>query len=534
MKVGSLRTGSLKTGPQKAGPQKTGPQKIGPRIGPLRTGPLGTLLAALLVLAALVVPREPAELLRLPVEGLLGVVLLLLLPARAVRPVATVAGIGLGLVAVVGILDAGFRTVLNRPFDPLLDATSVGAAVEFVAGSAGSVAAVAAALGAVGLAIGILLAVSVSVRHLAGVVRSARRPVGRAVGVLVPVWVACALAGAPVASAAAALLVRDHAVQVRDGLADRAVFAAELAADPYRDVDGLLTGLAGKDVVVAFVESYGRDALADPRVGAVLADGTADLEAAGFAARSGFLTSPVSGGNSWLAHATFLSGLRVHDQRRYAALTSSDRLTLTGAFGGAGWRTVGVMPGTTREWPEAGFYGYDRVLDFAALGYRGPDHGWATVPDQYTLAALTDRELAPGHGPVMAEVELVSSHTPWAYVPPVLDWADVGDGAVFHDVAPGPAEYGAAVAYSVESLVSWAATQGDDDLVLVVLGDHQPGPAVIGEGATADVPITVIARDPAVLDRVAAWDWTPGLRPAPTAPVWPMEAFRDRFLGAFR
>lgn len=493
---------------------------------------LRTAAAALVVLAALVVPREPAELLRIPVEGLLGVVLVLLLPARAVRPGATVAGIGLGLVAVVGILDAGFRTVLDRPFDPLLDATSVGAAVEFVAGSAGPVAAVGAVLGAAGLAIGVLLAAVVSVRHLAGVVRSSRRPVARGVAVLVPVWVACALAGAPVASAAAALLVRDHAVQVRDGLADRAVFAAELAADPYRDVHPLLTGLAGRDVVVAFVESYGRDALADPRVAAVLAGGTADLEAAGFAARSGFLTSPVSGGNSWLAHATFLSGLRVDDQRRYTALTASDRLTLTRAF--AAHRTVAVMPGTTREWPEAGFYGYDRVLDFAALGYRGPDHGWATVPDQYTLAAFTDRELTPGHAPVMAEVALVSSHTPWAYVPPVLDWADVGDGSVFHDVAPGPAEYGAAVAYSVESLVSWAATRADDDLVLVVLGDHQPGPAVIGQGATADVPITVIARDPAVLDRVAAWGWTPGLRPAPTAPVWPMETFRDRFLAAFR
>lgn len=489
---------------------------------------LRSAAAALVVLAALVVPREPAGLLRIPVEGLLGVVVVLLLPARAVRPVATAGGLGLGVVAVVGILDAGFRAVLNRPFDPLLDATSVGAGIEFVAGSSGPVAAVGAVLGAVVLAVAVLLAITLAGRHLAGVVRGHRRPALRTVAALVPVCIVAALAGTPVASAGAALLVREHAVQVRDGLADRAVFAAELAADPYRDADGLLAGLAGKDVVVAFVESYGRDALADPRVDAVLTDGVA-----GFDARSGFLTSPVSGGNSWLAHATFLSGLRVDDERRYAALTASDRLTLTGAFGAAGHRTVGVLPGTTREWPEAAFYGYDQVLDHSALGYRGPDHGWATVPDQYSLAAFTERELTPGHAPLMAEVALVSSHAPWAYVPPLLDWADVGDGSVFHDVAPGPAEYGAAVAYSLESLTSWAATHGDDDLVLIVLGDHQPGPAVIGEGRTADVPITVLARDPAVLDRVAAWAWTPALRPAPGAPVWPMESFRDRFLAAF-
>ena len=42
-----------------------------------------------------------------------------------------------------------------------------------------------------------------------------------------------------------------------------------------------------------------------------------------------------------------------------------------------------------------------------------------------------------------------------------------------------------------------------------------------------------MASDPAVLDRIAAWDWQDGLLPGPAAPVWPMDAFRDRFLDAF-
>lgn len=490
-----------------------------------------TALAAAVVLVALVVPRDPLGVLRLPVEGLLLVALLLLLPARAVRPAATVAGVGLGLVAVLAVLDAGFRAVLARPFDPLLDAASVGAGVEFVAGSAGPLAAVGAVLGAVVVAIGLVVGVALAVRHLAPLAVAHRRTAARTVAVLAPVWVVAALLGAPVASAGAALLVRDHAVQVRDGLADAETFAAELAADPHRDTDGLLSALQGKDVVVAFVESYGRDAV--DLVGPHLDTGSRDLDAAGFASRSGFLTSPVTGGNSWLAHATFLSGLRVDDQRRYAALVDSDRTTLTSAFGDAGWRTVGVMPGTTREWPEAAFYGYDTVHDYPALSYRGPDHGWATVPDQYTLAAFQRAERDAAHAPLMAEIALVSSHAPWAYVPPVLDWAAVGDGSVYHGVAPGPAEYAGSIAYSLDSVVSWVRTYGDDDLVLLVLGDHQPSAAVTGGGATADVPISVVTRDPAVLDRVADWDWTPGLRPAPDAPVWPMEGFRDRFLAAF-
>jgi hypothetical protein len=47
------------------------------------------------------------------------------------------------------------------------------------------------------------------------------------------------------------------------------------------------------------------------------------------------------------------------------------------------------------------------------------------------------------------------------------------------------------------------------------------------------VPVTVVARDPAVLDRIAGWGWQDGLRPSPQAPIWRMDIFRDRFLTAF-
>jgi hypothetical protein len=74
---------------------------------------------------------------------------------------------------------------------------------------------------------------------------------------------------------------------------------------------------------------------------------------------------------------------------------------------------------------------------------------------------------------------------------------------------------------------------GDHDLVLVVLGDHQPATVVTGQGAGHDVPISVIAHDPKVMDRIAGWGWQDGMLPSPQAPVWPMASFRDRFLSAF-
>ena len=74
---------------------------------------------------------------------------------------------------------------------------------------------------------------------------------------------------------------------------------------------------------------------------------------------------------------------------------------------------------------------------------------------------------------------------------------------------------------------------GDPNLVLVVLGDHQPWTVVTGQDPSHDVPISVIAHDPAVLNRIARWGWNDGLRPHAQAPVWPMSDFRDRFLSAF-
>jgi hypothetical protein len=170
------------------------------------------------------------------------------------------------------------------------------------------------------------------------------------------------------------------------------------------------------------------------------------------------------------------------------------------------------------------------------------------MPDQYALAALQRHELARPLGrPLFAEVDLVSSHTPWTDIPRLIDWRRVGNGSIFNripvdettsdalwsDSARVRAAYGRSIEYTLSTLVSFVQRYGDSDLVLVVVGDHQPWTVVSGLGASHDVPISVIARDPAVLNRIAAGGWNDGLRPDPQASVWPMSAFRDRFLRAF-
>ncbi len=99
--------------------------------------------------------------------------------------------------------------------------------------------------------------------------------------------------------------------------------------DPLRSVppQELLTGLRGKDVLFVFVESYGRVAIEGSSVLAGRQRGPRlrepeQLEKAGFASRSAFLTSPTFGALSWLAHATLQSGLWVDSQQRYDLLVT--------------------------------------------------------------------------------------------------------------------------------------------------------------------------------------------------------------------
>jgi hypothetical protein len=100
---------------------------------------------------------------------------------------------------------------------------------------------------------------------------------------------------------------------------------------------------------------------------------------------------------------------------------------------------------------------------------------------------------------------------------------------------PGRARdlYGRAIEYTLGTLISYVEEYGDEDLVLIFLGDHQPAPLVTGVAASRDVPITIVAGDPAVLAHISSWGWQDGLRPGAQAPVLPMHAFRDRFLTAF-
>ena len=333
--------------------------------GQLRAGiaVVVTALAVLLVWATLVAPNQPADFnvtafLRLPLELLVVVAVAVLLPATPRRVLVVVLGVVLSVLILVKVLDIGFFTAFDRPFRPLDDTSYLGIGIETLGEAVGTSTANLIVAAAAVLILAILAIPVLALLRVTRVAAGQRAWALRAAAVLGVIWVALRVVGAPVASSSAAALAVDEVQGVRDALASRAAFTRQIAHDRFGATPGnrLLTGLRGKDVLVVFVESYGKVAVQDssvsPRIDAVLERGTAQLRAAGFSSRSAFLTSPTFGGLSWLAHSTLQSGVTVNGQWRYDQVAGKHRVTLTRAFKRAGWRAVGAMPGNRRAWPE--------------------------------------------------------------------------------------------------------------------------------------------------------------------------------------
>jgi hypothetical protein len=492
-------------------------------------------------------------------------------PPKVRRVLVWVVGPLIGLVILLKVVNIGFFSAFDRPFDPYQDLSYTGVGVETLRASLGSSDATLILITVGLLVVGLPVLATLALRRLTRIAAEHRVWSLRAVAGLGAVWVLCWAFGAqflsdtPIASTSTASLLVSEVSQLRADIQDHAVFAKEISHDQFAATPGnqLLTGLRGKDVLLVFVESYGKVAVQGssiaPSVDALLASGTKRLQAAGFSARSAFVTSPTYGGISWLAHSTLQSGLWVNTPGRYNQLIASHRFTLSDAFNRAGWRTVDDSPENEPVWPPGKtFYHFDKLYNRSDVGYQGPKYAYASMPDQYVLAALQRLELAKRHRrPVFAQVNLVSSHTPWTRIPRMVRWSQIGNGSIFnriptqetgngalrfsgawsflqiHGSAAVRAAYGQSMRYTLSALISFVQHYRDPNLVMVVLGDEQPWSVVTGDQPSHQVVASVVAHDPAVLRRIAGWGWSDGLRPNPKAPVWPMSAFRNRFLTTF-
>ena len=487
--------------------------------------------------------------LRMPLEAPLTALLLMALPPRFARPLAVPVTLVLAVILFLKLADLGTQAAFQRVFNPWLDLKMLRDGWDLLTRSTGKAGA--------WIALAALFAALAAI--LTGFYRAALRLAATDPGrfpLMVATLAVLCLAGffpSPVTPQAAPYL--SHRVRlIAQSIADISRFETELAA-PLNwtgTQSAALEAMRGRDLVVIFVESYGRSAIEDdryaplirPRLGGI----DRQLDEAGLSAVSGWLTSPTAGGLSWLAHATMLSGLTIGNQARYDRLMRSERQSLNRLFSEAGWQSVAIMPAITRDWPESRWYGYDRLLSAGELGYRGLPFNWVTMPDQYTLSAferlIRQRAHTAGKA-VMAEIALISSHAPWTPVPEAVAWEAVGDGAIFTAQALAgdtPAKlwadpdrvrdhYIKTIDYSLEILGDYL-TRFAGDGVFVILGDHQPAAIVTGANASRAVPVHVVTRDRRLIERLRQQDFGPSMLPAATQAERPMAELGQRLLAA--
>lgn len=304
------------------------------------------------------------------------------------------------------------------------------------------------------------------------------------------------------------------------GVPDRSPLES-IAPSPLPDGDMLLT----------FVESYGATAYDNEIVDASLQEPRREfaraVDATDRQILTAFFEAPTFGGASWLSHASVMTALHIGSNAAHNVLLTQDRPTVAKLLHNAGYRTLAVMPGLKNNWPEGSFYGFDQIYDASRLAWNGPAFGWWRIPDQYALAAVHERELSRSdRAPVFVFFATISTHMPFRPTPPYQpQWQRITSGVPFTDDELGdrlqqlpdytnlaPA-YAGSLEYTFAYWAGYLEDHPDRDFLLVLLGDHQPPASVSGEGARWDVPVHVVTRDGALIDRLQSAGFALGLDP---------------------
>ncbi len=524
-------------------------------------------LATAILFLVLIQPNHPAAMtwgaLRLfPLELPVLIAALVLVGRSALGWVFRLALVAaLGLVILLKLADFGTFIAFNRGFNLLVDLGLVHAGWTLLQGSIGlplatlsligALSGVLALLAALWWASGVWAALPVA-RTGRGIAALALVPtmalaiaeIGQAMRVwTLPDPVQAALPGA----AFSARVAVERVALFRDTRADLAAFRQAALQDPMRGAGPLLDRLEGRDLIIVYVESYGRSSfknpLYSPTHSGTLQAIEDDLRARGLSMRSSWATAPMVGGQSWLAHGSVASGMWLNTQGRYRALLASPRKTLFHFAQQAELRTVAIKPAHIFPWPEGDYFGFDAIYNAADLGYEGEPFNWVTMPDQFTLHALDRLERdQPDRAAQVVQVALVSSHAPWVPIPELVEWAEIGDGTIFNQwaLSGDPPEvvwrdhdrvrdqFRMAIDYSLQAVGAWAARHAEDPPLIVMLGDHEPARFVSGVPGY-DVPVHIIGPQDLV-SRFAEIGWSEGMTPAPDLPALRMDGLRDLLL----
>jgi hypothetical protein len=289
------------------------------------------------------------------------------------------------------------------------------------------------------------------------------------------------------------------------------------------------------NVYFIVIESYGRLALEE---GALrqqhrqYIDGRENaLGQHGWHSCSGYTTSPVMGGASWISYTSMMYGLNVRNQGVYTTMLKNNYMpeydSLFHWLKRQGYETfrLSSLGGYEKmEIPYESYsrlYGIDHWIKYKDLEYSGVHYGFGpSPPDQYAI--WKGDEMATkiiGNNPKAFFFITQNSHTPYESPETVADdWRSLNSGREVRKKEstfwsrPKFEKYGDAIEYQLKFLIDFIINKPTSDDIFILVGDHQP-PSLSRTVENFDTPIHIISKDKAFIESWEAYGCVPGMIP---------------------
>jgi hypothetical protein len=286
------------------------------------------------------------------------------------------------------------------------------------------------------------------------------------------------------------------------------------------------------NIYLVFLESYGEILAQDPtfakRYRRKIKQIETNLHGSGWQSLSAWSQSPISGGRSWLAFSSFMTGKHLYAHPQYTQLLKEapDYPHLVRFLNQQGYFTLrmNTLQAKTQQAniPYAlyeRFFAFDRWLKYPDFPYSGPAYGkFGNLPDQYALGFARDSVIREQE-PFFLFFITLNSHTPWNDIPVLTShWTelehlpDTAHQGQQTSLMAGLAtnKYWQAMDYELSVMEQVVAQQGDSSSLFIFLGDHQP-PFLTGREDGFRTPVHLFSQNQVLMDRFQEMGFQPGL-----------------------
>jgi hypothetical protein len=261
------------------------------------------------------------------------------------------------------------------------------------------------------------------------------------------------------------------------------------------------------NVIVICVESYGSVVYRDEEIYASIQDSIARFEpqltALGYEFASNYSEAPIFAGGTWASYTSFTYGFRLDDlqlfdglfvhSEAFGAYESLFHVLRRNGYGNVLLCPLGGPDIRSVDWEMIGrCFQSDRNIRFDDLQYDGQRLSYAYESTKQSRTA-----------PFSLFFCTLNSHFPWDTPKrAVADWRQLNDPAA---ISPGyghgtnMSRYCDAVRYQLDYILRFIVDNADDDLVVILFGDHQP-PFLTPERYGKTTPVHVIGRSSQLID----------------------------------